>query len=114
MLKVGQINSAGDNVEGKAHFGTHQGVKGLEFPRVMIIMDDHQARGFTFKYDKLFSHIQEDTQTAQTRRLFYVTSSRAQRSLALVAYAQNPIDVKTHLLENNWLRSEEVFLSLPF
>lgn len=33
-------------------FATHQGVKGLEFPRVMVIMDDAQARGFLFSYEK--------------------------------------------------------------
>ena len=78
----------------------------------MIIMDDYEAHGFTFKYDKLFSHRPEDAQTASTRRLFYVTSSRAQRFLALVAYAQNPLGVKTHLLANDWLTPEEIFLSL--
>ena len=37
-----------------ARFDTHPGVKGLEFPRVMVIMDDKEARGFQFKYEKLF------------------------------------------------------------
>lgn len=27
-------------------FAIHQGVKGLEFPRVMVILDDAQAKGF--------------------------------------------------------------------
>ncbi|CAM5215242.1 hypothetical protein CDEF62S_01603 [Castellaniella defragrans] len=60
----------------KAHFDTHQGVKGLEFPRVMVIMDDHEARSFLFKYDKLFGGGAEDNQTASTRGLFYVTCQR--------------------------------------
>ena len=34
---------------GKARFDTHQGVKGREFDRVMVIMDDSEAKGFTFK-----------------------------------------------------------------
>ncbi len=38
----------------KASFDTHQGVKGLEFPRVMVIIDDTEARGFSFGYEKLF------------------------------------------------------------
>lgn len=33
-------------VTDNTRFATHQGVKGLEFPRVMVIMDDAQARGF--------------------------------------------------------------------
>lgn len=35
-------------------FAIHQGVKGLEFPRVMVILDDAQAKGFLFSYEKLF------------------------------------------------------------
>lgn len=33
-------------VSDNTRFATHQGVKGLEFPRVMVILDDAQARGF--------------------------------------------------------------------
>lgn len=108
-----QVRAYAKYVGGKARFDTHQGVKGLEFPRVMVIMDDHEARGFLFKYDKLFGGGAEDNQTASTRRLFYVTCSRAERSLALVAYAENPERVKKQLLANGWLKPEEIFLGLP-
>lgn len=109
----GQVRAYAKYVDGKARFDTHQGVKGLEFPRVMVIMDDQEARGFLFKYDKLFSGGAEDNQTASTRRLFYVTCSRAERSLALVAYADNPERVRSQLLANDWFRSDEIFLGVP-
>jgi DNA helicase-2/ATP-dependent DNA helicase PcrA len=109
----GQIRAYAKYVGGKARFDTHQGVKGLEFPRVMVIMDDREARGFLFKYEKLFGGGVEDNQTASTRRLFYVTCSRAERSLALVAYAENPERVRNQLLANAWFKSEEIFLGLP-
>lgn len=108
-----QVRAYAKYVGGKARFDTHQGVKGLEFPRVMVIMDDHEARGFLFKYDKLFGGGAEDTQTASTRRLFYVTCSRAERSLALVAYAENPERVRNQLLANGWFKPGEIFLGLP-
>jgi DNA helicase-2/ATP-dependent DNA helicase PcrA len=41
-------------VGGKSKFDTHQGVKGREFPRVMVIINDDEARGFLFSYEKLF------------------------------------------------------------
>jgi DNA helicase-2/ATP-dependent DNA helicase PcrA len=43
-------------------FITHQGVKGREFPRVMVIMDDSEARGFLFSYEKLFG-VKDKTET---------------------------------------------------
>ena len=109
----GQVRAYAKYVGGRARFGTHQGVKGLEFPRVMVIMDDQEARGFLFKYDKLFGGGAEDNQTASTRRLFYVTCSRAERSLALVAYAENPGRVRNQLLANGWFKPEEIFLGVP-
>jgi DNA helicase II / ATP-dependent DNA helicase PcrA len=34
-------------------FDTHHGVKGLEFPRVLVLLDDTEARGFMYSYEKL-------------------------------------------------------------
>lgn len=112
-VPFGQVRAYAKYVSDEAHFDTHQGVKGLEFPRVMVIMDDHDARGFLFKYDKLFGGGAEDNQTASTRRLFYVTCSRTEQSLALVAYAENPQRVRNQLLANGWLKPEEISVGLP-
>ena len=107
-------------VSGLASFDTHQGVKGLEFERVMVIMDDSEARGFMFGYGKLLGdkmpsatdlkNIQEgkDNSIDRTRRLLYVTCSRAERSLALVAYTTNPDAVKLHVVTNGWFTEDEV------
>ncbi|UPT70459.1 MAG: hypothetical protein M0D53_15460 [Flavobacterium sp. JAD_PAG50586_2] len=87
-------------------FGTHQGVKGLEYDRVMVVIDDVEAKGFMFSYDKLFG-IKSLTQTDnkniidgketgidRTSRLFYVACSRAKESLAIVAYTDNTTMLK--------------------
>jgi len=101
-------------VSGKAHFDTHQGVKGLEFPRVMVIMDDAEARGFLFSYAKLFGGKEAgDASVESTRRLFYVTCSRAERSLALVAYSTQPDLVRQFVLREKWFESEEVVVGVP-
>lgn len=101
-------------VSGKAHFDTHQGVKGLEFPRVMVIMDDVEARGFLFSYAKLFGgKAAGDASVESTRRLFYVTCSRAERSLALVAYSTQPDLVRQFVLREKWFESEEVVVGVP-
>ena len=103
-------------------FATHQGVKGLEFPRVMVIMDDAQARGFLFSYEKLFGakaktdtdskneREGKDTSITRTARLFYVACTRAQNSLAVVAYTENADLVKNTALSNNWFSEEEIVI----
>jgi DNA helicase-2/ATP-dependent DNA helicase PcrA len=108
-----QIRPYVDYVTRKSNFDTHQGVKGLEFPRVMVIMDDFEARGFQFKYEKLFGGTtSEDATTAATRRLFYVTCSRAERSLCLIAYTDDPERVRKHVVGQGWFEAGEVQVGL--
>ncbi|MBA3033366.1 MAG: UvrD-helicase domain-containing protein [Gammaproteobacteria bacterium] len=109
----------------EAPFDTHQGVKGLEFERVMVLMDDGEARGFLFGYDKLLGakaptaadikNAQEGKETSidRTRRLFYVTCSRARSSLALVAYSLEPAAIRTHVITNEWFSADEVLSDVP-
>lgn len=109
-------------VTDNTRFATHQGVKGLEFPRVMVIMDDAQARGFLFSYEKLFGAKEKtdtdikneregkDTSIARTARLFYVACTRAQKSLAVVAYTENVDSVKNTALSNGWFLEDEIFV----
>ncbi|MFL6959445.1 UvrD-helicase domain-containing protein [Nocardiopsis yanglingensis] len=109
-----QIEPYATYVSGKAHFDTHQGVKGLEFPRVMVIMDDAEARGFLFSYEKLFGGKEAgDTSVESTRRLFYVTCSRTEGSLALVAYSTQPDRVRQFVLREKWFEPEEVVVGVP-
>lgn len=109
-------------VSDKSRFGTHQGVKGLQFPRVMVILDDEDARGFLFSYEKLFGaedlsetdikNQREGKETGldRTRRLFYVTCSRAEKSLAIVAYSSRPESVKDFALKYKWFTDEEIVI----
>lgn len=107
-------------ISDESRFGTHQGIKGLEFPRVMVILDDEEARGFLFSYEKLFGAVQptqkdidnqtigKETSIDRTRRLFYVTCSRAEKSLAIVAYTKNPAKVKNYAQSKKWFNEYEV------
>lgn len=109
----------------EAPFDTHQGVKGLEFERVMVLMDDGEASGFRFCFDKLFgakaptatdiknAQAGKETSVDSTRRLFYVTCSRAQSSLALVAYSADPSSARTHVIANGWFTADEVLSAVP-
>jgi len=109
-----QVEPLTQYVSGRAHFDTHQGVKGLEFERVMVIMDDADAKGFMFKYEDLFGGKAAGTRTVDaTKRLFYVICSRAKESLALVAYASAPHQVRQFVLAQGWFDGAEVRVGLP-
>lgn len=118
-----QVHNYIQYTSGNAHFDTHQGVKGLEFSRVMVIIDDHAARGFGFSYDKLFGLKEKtkqdlknemegkETGIDRTRRLLYVTCSRAEESLAIVAYADNPHLLKELVIKRGWFNDSEVIIN---
>lgn len=101
-------------------YGTHQGVKGLEFPRVMVIIDDKEAAGFLWSYEKALGVVPpspgdrqkeadgEDNALTRTRRLFYVTCSRAQESLAIVFYTSDPEAAMTSIVKAGWLHEHEI------
>lgn len=109
-----QIGPMMEYLSGDAHFDTHQGVKGLEFDRVMVIMDDAEARGFLFKYEDLFGGKAAGEKTVEsTRRLFYVAASRAKESLALVAYSSTPDRVQSFVLQEEWFNADEVVVGVP-
>ena len=109
-------------VSDQSKFATHQGVKGLEYPRVMVVLDDSEARGFLFSYEKLFGAKEKtatdlknekegkDTSIQRTARLFYVACTRAMDSLAVVAYSENPTLVRATALANGWFAEEEIVL----
>lgn len=111
-----QIEPYSQYIQGDAAHDTHQGIKGLEFPRVCVIMDDSEARGFMFSYEKLFGAKTESSRadpnqersTDRTRRLFYVTCSRAEDSLALIAYSTNPQTVSAYAVKEGWFKESEI------
>ncbi|MBL1220240.1 ATP-dependent helicase [Chryseobacterium sp. L7] len=115
-----EIIKYNEYINEESKFGTHQGVKGLEFERVMVIIDDEESKGFMFSYDKLFGlkpltstdkkNIDEGKETGieRTMRLFYVACSRAKESLAVVGYTDLPEGLKKNIISNEWFSDDEV------
>lgn len=86
----------------------------------MVVMDDSEAGGFLFSYDKLFgakelsssdkTNAEEGKETSidRTLRLLYVTCSRAEESLALVLWASNPSAAAAAIKATGWFQADEV------
>jgi len=84
--------------ESESPFATQQGVKGAEFDKVLTILDDDEGTHRQFSYDKYFGVTDlsdtdneniaqgKDSVIDRTRRLFYVSCSRARKDLVVVYY----------------------------
>jgi DNA helicase-2/ATP-dependent DNA helicase PcrA len=82
-------------------FSTQQGIKGAEFERVLVVLDDDEGTHTQFSYDKYFgirqlserdkANLREGKETAveRTRRLFYVCCTRALKDLVVVLFTSD-------------------------
>lgn len=82
-------------------FSTQQGIKGAEFERVLVVLDDDEGTHTQFSYDKYFgirplsdrdkANLREGKETAveRTRRLYYVCCTRALKDLVVVLFTSD-------------------------
>lgn len=115
-----EIEKYWEYINGNASFDTHQGVKGLEFDRVMVIIDEKASQGTMFNYEKLFGILPKsstdlknesegkETTLDRTRRLLYVTCSRAIDSLAIVFYTDCVDTTVSALSQTGWFNENEI------
>lgn len=85
-------------IEEESPFATQQGVKGAQFERVLVILDEEEGSHSHFSYGKYFEFVplsERDEENIEagidsvldrTRRLFYVCCSRAVKDLAVVIF----------------------------
>jgi DNA helicase-2/ATP-dependent DNA helicase PcrA len=90
-------------------FSTQQGIKGAEFERVLVVLDDAEGTHVQFSYDKylgvkpLSDRDEEnrregkETTVERTRRLFYVCCTRALKDLIVVLFTADIATAKRQI-----------------
>ncbi len=83
-------------------YSTQHGIKGAEFDRVLVVLDDDEGNYNLYSYDKLLDlkelsdtdkrniENQDPSVLDRTLRLFYVCCSRALKDLAVVLFTDDP------------------------
>ena len=104
----------------RSPFWTQQGIKGAEFNRVLVVLDDAESTHFQFSYEKYLGlkelsdgdrkHIDagEETTVDRTRRLFYVSCTRALKDLAVVLFTADPEQAEAHLRQLDLFEGEAI------
>ena len=89
-------------IRDESPFSTQQGIKGTEFERVLVVLDDEEGTHTQFSYDKYFGikplserdhkNLEEGKESVvdRTRRLFYVCCTRALQDLVVILFANDP------------------------
>lgn len=91
-------------------FATQHGVKGAQFDRVLVVMDEEESDYNLYDYEKVLSEKQasaddrkafetgNDNTWSRTLRLLYVCCTRAKRGLALAFFVANPEATAAHIV----------------
>lgn len=110
----------------RSPFGTQQGIKGAEFDRVLVVLDDAENTHFQFSYEKYLGlkalsdtdrqHIEagEETTVDRTRRLFYVSCTRALKDLAVVLFTADPERAAVHVRQLNLFEEDAIHTQAAF
>ncbi|MEA5402117.1 UvrD-helicase domain-containing protein [Arcicella sp. DC2W] len=108
--------------DNESPFATQQGIKGAEFDKVITILDDDEGTNNLFSYDKYFGisslsdvdkkNIAEgkDNVISRTRRLFYVSCSRARKDLIVIYFTSNVPEALRLISETGIFQKESIFL----
>lgn len=108
-------------IEDNSPFSTQQGIKGAEFERVLVVLDDDAGSAHKqFSYDKLVGlktpsdtdnkNVREgkDNVFDRTRRLLYVCCSRALSDLAVVFYTSDVNSAVEAFSAAEWFPRENI------
>jgi DNA helicase-2/ATP-dependent DNA helicase PcrA len=103
-------------------FSTQQGIKGAEFERVLVVLDDDEGTHVQFSYDKYLGikplsdkdvlNRREGKETAveRTRRLFYVCCTRALKDLIVVLFTADVTAARRQILALNIFPADAIHL----
>jgi len=110
----------------RSPFWTQQGIKGAEFDRVLVVLDDAESTHFQFSYEKYLGlkppsetdqkHIDagEETTMDRTRRLFYVSCTRALKDLAVVLFTADPKQAETSVRQLDLFEDDAIHTGVVF
>ncbi|MBG7463257.1 ATP-dependent helicase [Pseudomonas aeruginosa] len=104
----------------RSPFWTQQGIKGAEFDRVLVVLDDAESTHAQFSYEKYLGltppsrtdqeriDAGEETTVDRTRRLFYVSCTRALKDLAVILFTAEPDRAEAHIRQLGLFEDEAI------
>ncbi|MEO3428824.1 UvrD-helicase domain-containing protein [Pelagibius sp. CAU 1746] len=107
-------------IEDLSPFATQQGIKGAEFEKVLLVIDDQEGVNPAFSYGKYFGVTEltakdqdnidqkKDSVIDRTRRLFYVCCSRALHDLAVVVFAEDVERMREAIQAKTFFQSDDI------
>lgn len=96
-------------------FSTQHGVKGEQYPNVLVVIDDVEAEWSNYSFTKLLAPLTSgeptDGQRERSRKLAYVCFSRAEVDLRVLLFTPSPAATRAELIESGLLKADQIELA---
>lgn len=114
-MPLAEIDKYCDFLSDNTPFSTQHGVKGEQYPNVLVVFDDVGAAWTNYSFTKTFTPKTEgkeptERQQRLSNNLAYVCFSRAETHLRIVMYTSNPEGAKAELVERKLLSEHQIQL----
>lgn len=102
-------------------YATQHGVKGAQFERVIVVMDEEESDYRTYNYERVFANAEaraadrarfqdgDENTWSRTLRLLYVCCTRAQRGLVFTFFVADPATAVENVVASGILPRTAVF-----
>lgn len=102
-------------------YATQHGVKGAQFERVIVVMDEEESDYRTYNYERVFASAEaraadraraqdgDENTWSRTLRLLYVCCTRAQRGLVLTFFVADPAAILENVVASGILPRNALF-----
>lgn len=115
-LKTTEIANYASYISSNTAFSTQHGVRGEEYPKVLVVYDDVEASWSSYSFTKILTPqtAGEPTEGQRTRgrNLAYVSFSRAMEDLRVLLFTHDPQAARNELIEEHLLKPDQVQIVL--
>jgi len=114
-MPTGELHVYCDFIRENTSYSTQHGVKGEEYPNVIVVYDDVEAKWDLYSFTKLLTPQTAgeptDGQRERGRKLAYVCFSRARENLRILLFTTNPEAARQELIDRKLLSEEQIIVA---
>ncbi|MEZ8606918.1 UvrD-helicase domain-containing protein [Vibrio sp. 10N.239.311.G01] len=115
-MKTTEFDQYFEFIRENTNYSTQHGVKGEEYPDVLVVLDDVEAAWNQYNFSKLLtpdtSGEPSEGQQRRGEKLAYVSFSRAEDNLRILFFTSNPNEAKNELLRKGLFCAEDISVIL--
>lgn len=114
-MQTNELLSYFDFIQENTPYSTQHGVKGEEYPNVMVVFDDVEAAWHQYSFTKLLTPRTAgeptDGQRERGRKLAYVCFSRARENLRILLFTPNPEAAQQELIKQKLFTDTQITIA---